>query len=44
MALTNRLMIWALGVQAEVAVGERHAKEVEQAEVDRYDYRRSPGG
>src|SRR5215210_5461500 len=31
-------------VQAEVGAGEGDAEDVEQPEVDRYDYRRPPGG
>src|SRR5918993_3847923 len=34
----------ALGIHVEAAAGEGHAEEVEQAEVDRYDHRRPPGG
>src|SRR5215218_1878568 len=34
----------APAVHVEAAVGESHAKEVEQAEVNRYDDRRPPGG
>src|SRR5215203_2147901 len=32
------------GVHVEVAVGQHPAEDVEQAEVDHYDYRRPPGG